>query len=66
MLARSKLNNIESKISKALMDNEISHKDFQTIINEEKRYRDMKERTRMMNSQRSDVEKISLIEKVKK
>ena len=36
MLARSKLNSIESKISKALMDNEISHEDFETIINEEK------------------------------
>ena len=35
MLARSKLNSIESKISKALMDNEISHEDFETIINEE-------------------------------
>ena len=33
MLARSKLNSIESKISKALMDNEISHEDFETIIN---------------------------------
>ena len=28
MLARSKLNSIESKISKALMDNEISHEGF--------------------------------------
>ena len=36
MLARSKLNSIESKISKALMDNEIRHEDFETIINEEK------------------------------
>ena len=36
MLARSKLNSIEYKISKALMDNEISHEDFETIINEEK------------------------------
>ena len=36
MVARSKLNNIESKIFKALMDNEISHKDSETIINEEK------------------------------
>ena len=35
MLTRSKLNSIESKISKALMDNEISHEDFETIINEE-------------------------------
>ena len=36
MLARSKLNSIESKISKTLMDNEIRHEDFETIINEEK------------------------------
>ena len=36
MLARSKLNSIESKISKALVDNEISYEDFKTIINEEK------------------------------
>ena len=35
MLARSKLNSIESKISEALI-NEISHEDFMTIINEEK------------------------------
>ena len=63
MLARSKLNSIESKISKALMDNEISHEDFETIINEEKKYRELKESIRMMNSQRSDIEKVSLIEK---
>ena len=37
MPARNKLNSIESKISKALMDNEISHEDFETIINEEKK-----------------------------
>ena len=36
MLARSKLNSIKSKISKALIDNKISHEDFETIINEEK------------------------------
>ena len=36
MLARSKLNSIENKISKALMDNEISHEEFETIIDEEK------------------------------
>ena len=66
MLARSKLNSIESKISKAMMDNEISHEDFETIINEEKKYRELKESIRMMNSQRSDAEKVSLIEKRKK
>ena len=66
MLARSKLNSIESKISKALMDNEISHEDFETIINEEKKYRGLKESIRMMNSHRSDAEKVSLIEEGKK
>ena len=34
MLDRSKLNSIESKISKGLMDDEISHEYFETIINE--------------------------------
>ena len=36
MLARSKLNNIERKISEAIINNEITHKDFTTIINKEK------------------------------
>ena len=36
MLARSKLNSKEKKISEALINNEISHEDFVTIINEEK------------------------------
>ena len=66
MLARSKLNSIESKISKALMNNEISHEDFMTIINEAKKYRELKESIRMMNSQRSDAEKVNLIKEGKK
>ena len=37
-----------------------------TILNEEKKYWELKERIRMMNSQRSDVEKTSLIEEGKK
>ena len=32
MLARSKLNSIESEISGALINNEISHEDFMTIL----------------------------------
>ena len=66
MLARSKLNSIESKISKALKDNEIKHEDFETIIDEEKKLNELKESIRMMNSQRSDAEKISLIEESRK
>ena len=42
MLARSKLNKIECKMSEALINNEISHEDFMTIINEEKKYRELK------------------------
>ena len=65
-LARSKLNSMESKISEALINNEISHEDFVTIINEEKKYHELKERIKMMNSERSDVEKVILIEEGKK
>ena len=66
MLARSKLNSIESKISEALINNDISHEDFMTILNDEKKYRELKESIRMMSNQRSDVEKVSLIEEGKK
>ena len=38
MLSRSKLNSIESKISEALINNEISHEDLMTIINKGKKY----------------------------
>ena len=66
MLARSKLNSAGSKISKALISNEISHEDFMAIIDEENKYRELKESIRMMNIQRSDAEKIKLIEEGKK
>ena len=36
MLARSKLSSIESKISEALINNEISHEHFVTIIMKKK------------------------------
>ena len=66
MLARSKLNSIESKVSESLINSEISHEDFMIIINEEKNYRELKDRIRMMNSQTSDAEKINLIKEGKK
>ena len=49
MLARSKSNILEIKISEALINNAIIHEDFMTIINEEKKYRELKESIRMMN-----------------
>ena len=66
MLARSKLNSIESKISEVLISNQISHEDFLTIINEDKNYRKLKESIRIMKIQRSDTEKNNLIEESKR
>ena len=66
MLARSKLNSIGSKVSDALINSEISHEDFMIIINEEKKYRELKESIRMMNSQKSNSEKINIIKEGKK
>ena len=63
MLTRSKLNGIENTISKTLIDNEISHENFTTIINELK---ELIESIRMMKSQRNDIERNKLIEDGKK
>ena len=51
MLDRRKLNSIESKITEALINNQISHEDFTTIINDERNYRELKENIRMMKGQ---------------
>ena len=37
MLAKSKLNSIETLMSQALIDMDISHEEFKTIANEKKR-----------------------------
>ena len=66
MLARSKLNSIESNMSEALINNEISHEDFMLIINEEKIYRELKKSITMRNNRRSDTEKNYLIQEGKK
>ena len=46
MLAKSKLNNIESLMSQALIDLGISHEEFTTIVNEKEKYDQMKESVR--------------------
>ena len=62
MLARSKLNSIESTISKVLIENEIGHEVFTTIINKERSYRELKKSIRITKSQRSDIVRNKLIE----
>ena len=43
MLVKSKLNNIETLVSQALIDMEISHEEFVTIFKEKDLYEKMKE-----------------------
>ena len=50
MLAKSKLNSIETSISQALIDLEISHEELKTIVKEKEKYEKMKESIRMMKS----------------
>ena len=42
MLAKNKLNSIEALISQALIDMEISHKEFITILKEKDKYEKIK------------------------
>ena len=46
MLAKSKLNSIETLVSQALIDMEISHEEFITILKEKDKYEKMKENVR--------------------
>ena len=49
MLVKSKLNAIETLVSGALIDMEISHKEFITILKEKDKYEKMKEYTRNLS-----------------
>ena len=49
MLAKSKLNSIETLVSQALIDTEISHEEFITILNEKSKYEKMKENVKIKN-----------------
>ena len=46
MLAKSKLNSIETLVSQTLIDMEISHGEFITILKEKDKYEKMKENLR--------------------
>ena len=48
MLAKSKLSSIESLVSKALIDMDINHEEFITILKEKDKYEKMKENARNM------------------
>ena len=50
LLAKSKLNSIETLMSQALIDLNISHEEFKTIVNEKEKYEQMKENIRNAKS----------------
>ena len=50
MLAKGKLNSIELLMSQALIDLDISHEEFKTIVNEKEKYEQMKESIRNTKS----------------
>ena len=50
MLAKRKLNSIETLISQSLIDLGISHEEFKTIVNEKETYKRMKENIRIIKS----------------
>ena len=52
MLAKSKLNSIETLVSQALIDMEISHEEFNAIIREKQKYERMHENVRNVNEHR--------------
>ena len=72
MLAKSKLDSIETLISRVLIDLEISHEEFKTILNEKEKYEKMKENFRTVKSSdeliesNKNIRKIMEMSKIKK
>ena len=66
MLAKRKLNSIEALISQALIDMNISHKEFVTILKEKDKYQKMKENLRSENEEYKIMRMSSIKSKIKK
>ena len=61
MLAERKLNSIETLIHQALIDKDISHEEFITILKEEDKYEKMKENLRSENEEFYEVMRLSSV-----
>ena len=55
MLAKSKLNSIETLVSQALIDMEISHEESVTILNERDKYEKMKENLKNISEKQENM-----------
>ena len=60
MLAKSKLNSIETLVSEALIDMEISNEEFITILKEKDKYQKMKANLRSEN-QKYEIMRLSSV-----
>ena len=61
MLAKSKLNSIETLVSQAITDMEISHEEYNSILKEKDKYEKMKENLRSEN-EKHEIMTLSSIE----
>ena len=59
MLAKSKLNSIETLISQALIDMDISHEEFITILKEKDKYEKMKNNLRSENEKSYEIMRLN-------
>ena len=55
MLAKSKLNSIDTLISQAFIDMDISHEEFITVLKEKDRYEMMKDNLRDKNTESYEI-----------
>ena len=60
MLAKSKLNSIDTLISQALIDMDISHEEFITILKEKDRYEMMKDNLRDKNGESYEIMRFNM------
>ena len=63
-MAKSKLNSIETLVSQALIDMEISHEEFDAISKEKHNYERMKENVRNLNEKLEEINKILRLKRV--
>ena len=59
MLAKSKFNSIETLILQALIDMDISHEEFITILKQKNEYEKMKENLRSENEELYEIMRLS-------
>ena len=66
MLAKSKLNGIKTLVSQALIDMDISHEEFVTILNETDKYEKMKENMTNLSEKQENFRLNSISSKTQK